>query len=638
MEPVQPNTGTRMAGTSQIETHQTAAVAKRNRQFRAVINQVLLQLFLLFVAFIVLFPVMWIVSMAVDPRGVARPTDLTLIPANATLDAFTKLLTQPFSNVLPLYFGDMLMNSLFIALGVSLFTVVLGSSAAYAFSRFRFRGREGGMLVFILLLLLPSTGLVIPLYVLFTAVPIAPGLAEFFPAFFSGVLVAGAAYIAYTVVRSYALPSPERRFNPTPAMVAGFMVVALLLVSLATWWIMFTRAPIYNEAFLTPIGQIQDEFRAAAADVTQREGSVAQRFATADRRDRNALRDEAVAQAIAALESRLAGVEDAGAIAPILQDEIAARQAQGDASSDAYLAWLLDAQPVLESDGAAAFRDNLSAAVAQFQEVASGTRSGADSARASAEEAAANLENARAQLAVAQAASDNEAQSLITERNNALLALAPYALLTWAIGLGVGALVWALTAALHGVIEPQRLIFYLLLFIMSALLVMVTYQTWEWRMGLAGTRTQSLRTTLLGLALAFAAGGFPFAIWNLKGYFDTIPKEIEEAARIDGAGRLQTFFVVMIPLSLPAFAIVILFSFMNGWTEFILSWIFLTGQTQNYTLAMALATMTGGANTAPPDMQKFAAMAILISLPILVLFFVFQKWMVSGLSLGGVKG
>ena len=77
---------------------------------------------------------------------------------------------------------------------------------------------------------------------------------------------------------------------------------------------------------------------------------------------------------------------------------------------------------------------------------------------------------------------------------------------------------------------------------------------------------------------------------------------------------------------------------MNRWTEFILSWIFLTGKTESYTLAMALATMANGANTAPPDMQKFAALSILISIPIMLLFFGFQRWIVGGLAIGGVKG
>src|SRR5690606_9989580 len=98
-------------------------VSARTRTARAVpvrpnniLRQILIQLFLLAVLALVLFPVLWIISMAVDPRGISRPTDLNLFPANATFDAFYELLAEPFSNVLPLYFGEMLMNSLFVSL------------------------------------------------------------------------------------------------------------------------------------------------------------------------------------------------------------------------------------------------------------------------------------------------------------------------------------------------------------------------------------------------------------------------------------------------------------------------------------------------------------------------------------------
>lgn len=146
--------------------------------------------------------------------------------------------------------------------------------------------------------------------------------------------------------------------------------------------------------------------------------------------------------------------------------------------------------------------------------------------------------------------------------------------------------------------------------------------------------SEPLRATLLGLMIAYGSGTLPFAIWNLKGYFDTIPKELEEAALIDGCNVTTAFFKVMIPLSVPALAITVLFSFMTGWTEFILAWTFLEDPSR-FTLAMALRSMQGQYSTPWSD---FAAMSILMSIPILVLFYLLQRYIVSGLTVGGVKG
>ena len=145
---------------------------------------------------------------------------------------------------------------------------------------------------------------------------------------------------------------------------------------------------------------------------------------------------------------------------------------------------------------------------------------------------------------------------------------------------------------------------------------------------------ESLRLTLLGLMLAYGSGTLPFAIWNLKGYFDTVPRELEEAALIDGASMAQIFFQIIMPLSVPALAVTVLFAFMSGWTEFILAWTCLENPSR-FTLAMALRSMQGQFSTPWSD---FAAMSILMSVPIVVLFFLLQRYLVSGLTVGGVKG
>lgn len=145
-----------------------------------------------------------------------------------------------------------------------------------------------------------------------------------------------------------------------------------------------------------------------------------------------------------------------------------------------------------------------------------------------------------------------------------------------------------------------------------------------------------VRTSLIGLMVAYAAGTLPFAIWNLKGYFDTVPQDLEEAALIDGCTRTQTFWQIVLPLSAPAVAVTALFGFMTGWTEIILAWTLLENP-KTFTLAMALYSMVGQYGTFKPWSQ-FAAMSIIISLPVVVVMLLLQRFIVSGLTSGGVKG
>ena len=145
-----------------------------------------------------------------------------------------------------------------------------------------------------------------------------------------------------------------------------------------------------------------------------------------------------------------------------------------------------------------------------------------------------------------------------------------------------------------------------------------------------------LRNSIPGVALAVISGALPFAIWNLKGYLDTIPRELEEAAAVDGATRNQIFLRIILPLARPALAVTAFLGFIAGWTEFYFSWMFLTEPT-DFTLSMALYGMVGQFATTTP-WSDFAAFSILFALPVSAVYLVFQRYIVGGLAVGGVKG
>ena len=152
----------------------------------------------------------------------------------------------------------------------------------------------------------------------------------------------------------------------------------------------------------------------------------------------------------------------------------------------------------------------------------------------------------------------------------------------------------------------------------------------------SGETLFNLRNSLWGVGIAVLSGLLPLAIWNLKGYLDTIPKELEEAALIDGCTPNQAFLRVTLPLAIPALAVTGFLGFMSTWSEFVISWQFLT-KPEDFTLTMALYGMVGQFAGQTP-WSKFASFAILVALPVSVIYLYLQKYIVGGLALGGVKG
>ena len=146
-------------------------------------------------------------------------------------------------------------------------------------------------------------------------------------------------------------------------------------------------------------------------------------------------------------------------------------------------------------------------------------------------------------------------------------------------------------------------------------------------MGLVNTRT--------GLILVYTGTMAVFSLWNTKGYFDTIPAEIEEAARMDGASDWQVVVKIVMPLAKPSIITTALQVLIYVWNEYIYATTFLTGESK-YTLAAGLNSLQATEMTG--SWPVFAAASITVSIPVLIIFFLCQKYMTSGLTAGGVKG
>jgi arabinogalactan oligomer/maltooligosaccharide transport system permease protein len=143
-----------------------------------------------------------------------------------------------------------------------------------------------------------------------------------------------------------------------------------------------------------------------------------------------------------------------------------------------------------------------------------------------------------------------------------------------------------------------------------------------------------LINSYLGLVIIYSSTALPFCIWQMKGFYDTIPPALEESACLDGCNPLQAFYKIILPLSTPALVITALFSFMASWSEYVVAAIILQDP-ELYTLPLGLKSFQSSLAT---EWGLYAAGAVVVSIPVVILFISLARFLVSGLTLGSVKG
>ena len=141
-----------------------------------------------------------------------------------------------------------------------------------------------------------------------------------------------------------------------------------------------------------------------------------------------------------------------------------------------------------------------------------------------------------------------------------------------------------------------------------------------------------LRTTLLGLTIVYTAFAMPFCVWNMRVAFQSVSKELEESAFLDGATPLLAFWFISLPIALPSIAVAGLIAFLIGYSEFAMGWLFVEKST-NVTLAMAISGILQGSLV---SWSSLAALAMLMSAPVVVLFLLLQRYLLDRWMFGGM--
>ena len=144
----------------------------------------------------------------------------------------------------------------------------------------------------------------------------------------------------------------------------------------------------------------------------------------------------------------------------------------------------------------------------------------------------------------------------------------------------------------------------------------------------------SLINSYLGVVIIYTATALPFCIWQLKGYYDTIPVALEESAGIDGCSHWQSFYLVVLPLAAPGLVITALFSFMTAWNEYVVAAVMLQ-DVEKFTLPLGLRMFQANTST---QWGLYASGALLVSIPVVITFLFLSRYLVSSLSSSAVKG